>query len=93
MASPSKRTHVRPRVQIKDDLKKALKQVFKDDLVDISDGYQDNIHVLVVSRQFDGMAEQAKQDMLRAPIDDSGLSEDEKRLISLVLPLSPADII
>lgn len=52
----------------------------------------ENIHVLVVSRDFDGMAEQKKQDMMWRIIDQSPLSEADKTLISLVLPLSPSQV-
>ncbi|MEW6367101.1 MAG: hypothetical protein AB1714_20925 [Acidobacteriota bacterium] len=62
-------------------------------LVDISDGYKDNIHVMVISRQFDKIKnERAKQELLWAIIDRAGLDDEEKLLISLVLPVSPAEI-
>jgi len=77
---------------VKTILTDALRAEFPHDTVDISDGYKENIHVLDVSRRFDGMPEQNKQDWLWGIIDGAGLSEKEKLLISLVLPLSPAQI-
>ena len=46
----------------------------------------------VVSRRFDAMEEAAKQDLLWKIIDTTDLTDDEKRLISLVMPVSPAEI-
>ena len=47
---------------------------------------------MVVSREFDHMREREKQDVMWKIIDDTDLSEDEKGLISLVFPVSPAEI-
>ena len=82
----------RPREEVKQALEVALRKEFPDDTVDISDGYQDNIHVLVVSRRFDPLSEQEKQDLLWGIIDATDLTKDEKVLISLVLPYSPSEI-
>lgn len=80
------------RKQIKASLEQAFRHRFPHDTVDVSDGYMENIHVLVVSRDFDGMAEQEKQDMMWRIIDQSPLCEADKTLISLVLPLSPSQV-
>jgi len=77
---------------VKRTLEESLRRQFPNDTVDISDGYEQNIHVLVVSRQFDGMAEEDKQDLVRGILDRTPLTDDEKSLISLVLPLSPGQI-
>lgn len=82
----------RSRDQVKAELERAFREEFPHDTVDISDGYQENIHVVVVSRRFDRMDEQAKQDLLWKVIDGTSLAEDEKGLISLVMPVSPAEI-
>ena len=82
----------RSREDVKQILAQAFRRVFPQDTVDISDGYMDNIHVMVVSRQFDSMNEAQKQDCLWSIIDSTDLSEDEKTLVSLVYPLSPAEI-
>jgi hypothetical protein len=88
----SPRSQRRSRNDLKAILETALRAQFPKDTVDVSDGYQDNIHVLVVSRRFDGMDERAKQDLLWGIIDTTDLTSDEKALVSLVLPLSPAEI-
>lgn len=82
----------RSRDQVKRILVEALRERFPNDTVDVSDGYKDNIHVMVVSRKFDQMTERQKQDYLWSLIDSSQLKDREKRLISLVYPLSPAEI-
>ena len=82
----------RSQPDIKTILDKAFRNEFPKDTVDISDGYQKNIHVLIVSRRFDSMNEQEKTDCLCTIIDRTNLSDDEKRLISLTLALSPAEI-
>ncbi len=82
----------RSQPDIKAILDKAFRNEFPKDTVDVSDGYQENIHVLIVSRRFDSMNEQEKIDCLWSIIDGTDLSGDEKRLISLTLALSPAEI-
>ena len=82
----------RSRVEVKRILEQALRTKFLNDTVDVSDGYQDNIHVMVVSRHFDNMDEEAKQDLLWKIIDATDLTDGEKVMISLVMPVSPAEI-
>ncbi len=82
----------RSQPDVKAILDKAFRNEFPTDTVDISDGYQELIHVLIVSRRFDKMNEQEKRDCLHSIIDATDLSEDEKQLISLTLALSPAEI-
>lgn len=86
------RAKARPREQIKRILEGAFRAEFPLDTVDISDGYKENIHVLVVSRRFDEMAEAIKTDLMWGIIDSSPLREREKRLISLVYPVSIKEI-
>jgi hypothetical protein len=81
---------MRPRDQIKQAIEQSLRREFPTDTIDISDGYRDNIHVLVVSRKFDALEEPAKQEFLWSVIDGTDLTQAEKALISLVLPVSPA---
>lgn len=83
---------LRSRRVIKDILYRALKAGFPDDTVDISDGFEDNIHVVVVSRRFDPLSEKQKQNVLWRIIDRTNLSKSEKLLISLVYPVSIAEI-
>ena len=54
-------------VKLKRKIRKTLKETyFKDpqDLVDVSDGPDDSIHVVVVSRKFDGRRMKEKNDMI-----------------------------
>jgi len=83
---------MRNRTEIKTVLEDAFRKEFPKDTVDLSDGYQNNIHVLVVSRRFDGMSEKDKQDVLWGVIDATDLTAAEKVLISLVHPVSPAEV-
>ncbi len=83
---------MRNKSEIKAILEAAFRKVFPNDTVDISDGYQDNIHVLVVSRRFDAMTEKDKQDALWQIIDETDLTDAEKTSISLVMPVSPAEV-
>jgi hypothetical protein len=87
-----RRTGARSRDEIKRILEEALRKEFPTDTVDISDGYEENIHVLVVSRRFDKMDERTKLDLLWPVIDRTDLNDDEKSLVSLVMPASPAEI-
>jgi hypothetical protein len=83
---------MRNRDEIKSALRDRIRREFPTDTVDVSDGYQSNIHVMVVSRKFDPMKEREKQDLLWSLIDDAGLEDAEKQLISLVVPLSPEEL-
>ena len=83
---------IRSQTQVKAILEKAFRAEFPTDTVDISDGYKENIHVLIVSRSFDSMNEQEKQDRLWSIIDGTDLDPAEKQLVSLTLALSPAEI-
>ena len=81
---------MRKREEAKAVLESAIRVEFPCDTVDISDGYKDNIHVLVVSRRFDTMTEEEQRDLLWGLIDQAGLDDDEKALISLALAVSPS---
>ena len=76
--------------KIEDILRKRFPQ--QGETVDVSDGAGDNIHVIVVSRQFDSMREKSKQDCLWSAIDQSDLTDTEKVKISMILPYSPDDL-
>lgn len=86
------RSWQRSRTEIKAVLEQAFRKEFPRDTIDISDGYADNIHVMVVSRRFDELNERQKQDMMWNIIDQTDLSNKEKQLISLLYPVSPAAI-
>ena len=80
----------RSRTLVKTMIKRALRARFPQDTVDVSDGYEGNIRVVVVSRIFDKMDLDARQEFLWAIIDRIGLSDDERALISFVFPVSVA---
>lgn len=91
-AGPRRTAQIRSRSEIFEIIRSALRAEFPLDTVDVSDGYRDNIHVLVVSRKFDGMGEEEKQDLVWNLIDRSQLTENEKRQISLIITFSPAQL-
>ncbi|MBL7224147.1 MAG: hypothetical protein ISS72_09860 [Candidatus Brocadiae bacterium] len=63
---------------------------FPNALVDVSPGYADHIHVILVSREFDDMPEAEKQSVLwRIAEQELG---DDRQLISLMLAYSPDEL-
>ena len=78
--------------QLKKKIETIISAEFPGETVDVSDGHGDNIHVIVVSRKFEGMREKEKQELLWSAIDKSNLSDVEKVKISLILPYSPSDL-
>lgn len=79
-------------LDIKRKIEAALRAEFPIDTVDVSDGYKDNVHILVVSRRFDGMHEYERHEMLRQIIKGAGLTKAQIGKISLVLAWSPGEI-
>lgn len=83
----------RQRDQLCERIAKLLRNHFPDETIDVSlSGIRDNIHVLVVSRQFDELSESQKQEQLWDELQKGGLSEDELNRISLILPLSVQEL-
>jgi acid stress-induced BolA-like protein IbaG/YrbA len=78
--------------QLKKKIEELLKAEFPSETVDVSDGYKDNIHVVVVSRRFDDMREKEKLDAVWQIIDSGDLTHAEKALISLIVPYSPREL-
>ena len=79
-------------------LKKKVRKVLKrgyfknpDDLVDVSDGGDGNLHIVVVSRKFDGLRMKAKNDLIWAEL-QKNLSPEEWGRISLTIGTSPEEI-
>jgi hypothetical protein len=62
-----------------------------DDLVDVSDGPDDGIHVVVVSRKFDGKRMREKNDLIWAEL-TKGLKKSEWKLITLSVGASPEEV-
>lgn len=83
---------IRSRDELKSAIENSLRREFPTDTVDVSDGYKDNIHVMVISRKFDSMSDTVREDYLRTLLDDSDLTEAEKRRITVLLTWSPAEL-
>ena len=80
---------MKSREEIKKIIERKLREQFPHDTVDISDGYQDRIHIIVVSRKFDEMTDKDATEYLWSLIQNA-IEEDEQTLISLIIPYSPA---
>jgi acid stress-induced BolA-like protein IbaG/YrbA len=79
-------------------LKQKVRDVLKrgyfrddDDLVDVSDGDDDNVHLVVVSRKFDGKRLKEKQDLIWSELVQSLLPEEWGR-VTLSVGVSPEEI-
>jgi hypothetical protein len=79
-------------LDLKKRLEDALRQAFPHDTVDVSDGYRDNVHVLVVSRRFDDLSDKSRYALLWRLVEGSGLTAAQKDRISVLLGLSPGEI-
>ena len=86
---PAKR---RSRADLKRAIVAAFRAEFPTDTVDVSDGYKDNLHVMVVSRKFDTMTPRQQQDMMWTLLRSASLNTAERALVTVLLPLSPAEI-
>jgi stress-induced morphogen len=81
-------------VQLKDRISGALRDAyFKDpnDLVDVSDGPDDSIHIVIVSRKFDGRRMKEKNDLIWSVLVQK-LAPEEWGKISLSVGASPEEI-
>lgn len=69
------------------------KNYFKDlnDLVDVSDGPDDSIHVVIVSRKFDGRRMKEKNDLIWSVLSQN-LPPEEWGKVSLSVGASPEEI-
>jgi stress-induced morphogen len=80
--------------QLKQKIRDALKGGYfgaPDDLVDVSDGSDDSIHVVIVSRKFDGQRMKEKNDLIWSVL-VKNLRPDEWGKISLSVGASPEEI-
>ncbi len=80
--------------RLKKKIWEVLKQgYFKDpeDLVDVSDGPDDNIHVVIVSRKFDGRRMKEKNDLIWSDLLQN-LAPEEWGKVSLSIGASPEEI-
>ena len=62
-----------------------------DDLVDVSDGPDDSVHVVVVSHKFDGLRMKAKNDLIWSVLSQK-LRPEEWGKVSLSVGTSPEEI-
>jgi stress-induced morphogen len=72
----------------------ALRSVYfkdPDDLVDVSDGPDDSIHVVIVSRKFDGRRMKEKNDLIWSVLTQN-LRPEEWGKVSLSVGTSPEEI-
>jgi hypothetical protein len=67
-----------------------FRAAFPDGYVDVSEGYHGRLHVLVVSRDFDGLTEREKQARLWE-VARQGLAEETPE-ISLLIGYSPEEL-
>jgi hypothetical protein len=81
-----------------DRLKQKIREVLKtgyfkhpDDLVDVSDGPDDAIHLVIVSRLFDGRRMKEKNDLIWSEL-VKGLTPEEWGKVSLTVGASPEEI-
>ncbi len=80
------------------ELKQKIYQVFRkgyfhdpDDSVDVSDGWDDNVHVVIVSRKFDGKRMKEKHDLIWSELVQK-LEPEEWGQVSLSVGVSPEEI-
>ena len=80
--------------QLKEKIHDVLKNAyFKDasDLVDVSDGPDDDIHIVIVSRKFDGRRMKEKNDLIWSILTQN-LQPEEWGKVSLSVGTSPEEI-
>ena len=82
-------------IRLKHKIHDTLKKTYfddPDDLVDVSDGTDDDsIHVVIVSRKFDGRRMREKNDMIWSVLTQK-LSPEEWGKVSLSIGTSPEEI-
>ncbi len=79
-------------------LKQKIRDVLKstsfndpDDLVDVSDGPDDSVHVVIISRKFDGHRMKEKNDLIWSVLMNK-LQPQEWGMVSLSVGASPEEI-
>src|SRR5205814_2301728 len=80
--------------QLKQKIHDVLKEAYfkdPDDLVDVSDGSDDSIHIVIVSRKFDGHRMKEKNDLIWSLL-VKNLHPDEWGKVSLSVGASPEEI-
>ena len=80
--------------QLKQKIRDALRSAYfgdADDLVDVSDGHEDDVDVVIVSRKFDGKRMKEKNDLIWSILLQQ-LAPEEWGKISLSVGASPEEI-
>jgi len=80
--------------EIKDRVAAALRDAYfgdPGDLVDVSDGLDENIHVVIVSRKFDGRRFQEKEDLIWGILSQR-LDPEDWGKVTLSIGVSPEEI-
>ena len=79
--------------KLKQKVYEVLKDYFRgpDDAVDVSDGPEDSIHVVIVSRKFDGKRLKEKNSLIWSELTQH-LAKDEWSKVSLSIGASPEEI-
>ena len=80
--------------QLKNKIRDVLRVAYfkdPDDLVDVSDGPDDSIHLVIVSRKFDGRRMKEKNDLIWSVLSQN-LLPDEWSKVSLSVGDSPEEI-
>lgn len=83
-----------PDTQLMQKIHDALKDAYftdTDDSVDVSQGDEDNVHVVVVSRKFDGKRLSEKHDLIWSVLMQT-LTSEEWGKVSLSVGISPEEI-
>ena len=81
-------------IQLKEKIRGVLKNGYfngADDLVDVSDGSDDNVHVVIVSRKFDGQRMKAKNKLIWSELVGL-LRPEEWGMVTLSIGASPEEI-
>jgi len=82
----------RRRGEVKLAIEAAFRAEFPHDTVDVSDGYGNNIHVLVVSRRFDKLGRERGQELMDRLLAGANATEEELKLVSMLRGYPIADI-
>ena len=77
--------------RIRDVLRGSYFQNPDESLVDVSDGPGDSVHLVIVSRQFDGLRMKAKNDLIWSVLSQK-LKPEEWGKVSLSIGASPEEI-
>jgi stress-induced morphogen len=81
-------------VELKEKIRSVLRDAYfhdPDDLVDVSDGPDDSIHVVIVSRRFDGRRMKEKNDLIWSILSQN-LAPEEWGKVSLSVGASPEEL-